>query len=146
MALDAIRVRKASETDLPEVAEIQAACPQAAHWDVRGYLEHAFLVAEGPAGVLGFIVLRTMAGQESEILNLAVGPGSRRQGVGISLLQEAVRHLPGPVFLEVRASNRAALDFYQCFGFQVVGRRPGYYENPSESAVVMKFHSCYCHK
>jgi [ribosomal protein S18]-alanine N-acetyltransferase len=48
----------------------------------------------------------------------------------------------GTVFLEVRESNRAALELYKSSGFQAISRRPGYYEFPPEAAIVMKFHSC----
>jgi [ribosomal protein S18]-alanine N-acetyltransferase len=146
LAPETLLVREGKESDLPPVAAIQAACPQAAQWLVQHYLAHDFLVAEDSSGVAGFVVARHVAPDESEILNLAVVSRSRRRGIARSLLEGVAERHPGALFLEVRASNQAARSFYQAFGFQEVGIREEYYENPLESAVVMKFHSCYCHK
>ncbi len=44
-------------------------------------------------------------------------------------------------YLEVRASNEAAISFYTRMGFSVSGRRANYYSNPPEDAVVLKFHA-----
>jgi ribosomal-protein-alanine N-acetyltransferase len=42
------------------------------------------------------------------------------------------------VLLEVRASNSAALAFYRALGFAIAGRRPLYYADPIEDAVLME--------
>ena len=81
------------------------------------------------------------APQEVEILNLAVAPQFRRQGIGQALLAaEIVRG--GLYFLEVRESNKAAQALYQKLGFVEVSRRPGYYTNPDEPAIVMQMKKC----
>jgi ribosomal protein S18 acetylase RimI-like enzyme len=49
---------------------------------------------------------------------------------------------PGSWFLEVRESNSAALNLYRNMGFQEVSRRPNYYQDTGETAVVMKLQSC----
>jgi ribosomal protein S18 acetylase RimI-like enzyme len=41
------------------------------------------------------------------------------------------------VMLEVRASNHAARGFYACAGFVETGRRPGYYSDPEEDAILL---------
>jgi ribosomal-protein-alanine N-acetyltransferase len=46
------------------------------------------------------------------------------------------------VFLEVRESNLGARAFYKALSFQEVNIRQDYYDQPSESAIVMVFHSC----
>jgi ribosomal-protein-alanine N-acetyltransferase len=72
---------------------------------------------------------------EVEVLNLAVDPAFRRQGIGTRLLLSiASRH----VFLEVRESNEGALRLYRKLGFQEVGRREKYYDDPEETAIVMR--------
>jgi ribosomal protein S18 acetylase RimI-like enzyme len=76
------------------------------------------------------------------MLNLAVAPEWRRQGVARMLVQSWLREFRGTVFLEVRASNQSAQKFYKSLGFQELMIRPKYYSAPDESGIVMKFHSC----
>ena len=90
----------------------------------------------------GFLVARTLAADEHEILNLAVTPDSRRKGVARALLGSALESFHGSVFLEVRESNGVAQAFYKSLGFKELSRRQGYYSSPSEAGIVMKFHSC----
>jgi ribosomal-protein-alanine N-acetyltransferase len=92
--------------------------------------------------VAGFLVSRALVEGETELLNLAVAPEFRRQGVARKLVESLLAESPGVVYLEVRESNRAARQFYNHLGFQEVSSRPGYYRAPSEAAIVMKFHSC----
>jgi [ribosomal protein S18]-alanine N-acetyltransferase len=135
-------VRRGEPRDLGAILAIEAACPQAAKWDPVGYLNFDLLVATSGIHVVGFLVGRTLAAGEHELLNLAVTPDYRRQGVGRSLVCAYLEASGGTVFLEVRPSNLAARSFYKSLGFYDVTLRPGYYENPSEPAIVMKFHSC----
>ena len=90
----------------------------------------------------GFLVARTLAADEQELLNLAVDPLHRRRGIGRSLVKALLSEAPGAVFLEVRESNRRARDLYKSLGFQEVSLRKNYYDHPLEAAIVMKFHSC----
>ncbi len=124
------------------IAAIQAACPEAAQWKPADYLAHLLLVATADTGVVGFVVARSVADREFEILNLAVAPAFRRQGVSRELLRALFYDYHGTYYLEVRESNQTAQLFYKSLGFQLVTRRPGYYDSPSEAAIVMKFHSC----
>jgi ribosomal-protein-alanine N-acetyltransferase len=105
-------------------------------------LNFDLLVATCGIHVVGFLVGRTLLDGEHELLNLAVAPDYRRQGVGRSLICAYLEASKGAVFLEVRPSNRAARAFYKSLAFDEVSLRPGYYQNPSEPAIVMKFHSC----
>ncbi|MGO9232108.1 MAG: ribosomal protein S18-alanine N-acetyltransferase [Bryobacteraceae bacterium] len=135
-------IRRGSAEDLAAIAAIQAASPEAADWQPADYLAHRLLVAIGGAGVMGFVAARPVAEGEFEILNLAVAPEFRRQGIARELLEALFQDSHGTFFLEVRESNQAAQMCYKSLGFQSIGRRPGYYEGPSEAAIVMKFHSC----
>jgi ribosomal-protein-alanine N-acetyltransferase len=76
------------------------------------------------------------------VLNLAVAPELRRQGIGRMLLRAGLAAFAArgaeEVFLEVRQSNAAAQQLYQELGFQAVGLRRGYYRNPRESALVLR--------
>ena len=137
-----IQIRAATPDDLESVDAIQRACPEAAQWKVAEYLDQEFQVAIVENRVGGFIVTRRVAADEREILNLAVAPELRRKGVARALLLRSLEGFTGSVFLEVRESNQAAIDFYKYHKFQEVSRRWNYYQTPDESAIVMKFHSC----
>jgi ribosomal-protein-alanine N-acetyltransferase len=137
-----LTVRRGETSDLQAVTRIQDASPELAHWDASDYLAYHFLVAESDGLVVGFIAARVVVAGEVEILNLAVAPSARRRGVARRLLTEIRSLLPGVLYLEVRESNLGARTFYQVYGFMEVNLRPGYYENPRETAIVMKFHSC----
>jgi ribosomal-protein-alanine acetyltransferase len=97
-------------------------------------------VVEKNGQVCGVLQWRDL-GCEVEILDLAVDPPRRRQGHAAFLLrnflQHASRSAAKKVFLEVRESNAAAIALYRKFGFQISGRRPHYYRNPEENALLM---------
>jgi len=99
------------------------------------------LVAEHADGVIGYLIAREAAGT-GEILNLAVDPPWRRQGIAQALLQAGLAALrrrgTGEVYLEVRVSNDAAQALYRQADFTAVGRRRGYYRNPVEDALVLR--------
>jgi len=135
-------IRRGGPGDLAEVAVIQAASPEAAQWDSADYPRYDFRVSLRGIRVAGFLVSRMVAEGETELLNLAVAPEFRRQGVARKLVESLLGESPGVVYLEVRESNRAARTFYNHMGFQEVSSRPGYYQAPPEAAIVMKFHSC----
>ncbi|HTS31072.1 MAG TPA: ribosomal protein S18-alanine N-acetyltransferase [Bryobacteraceae bacterium] len=135
-------IRRGEPSDLEAVAAIQDASPEAARWTVSDYPEHDFQIAVRGGHIAGFLVSRRVAQGETEILNLAVAPEWRRQGVARTLLAAFLAGVRGTVFLEVRESNQAARNIYKSMGFQEVGCRRGYYDYPPESAIVMKFHSC----
>lgn len=79
---------------------------------------------------------------ELQVVSLAVRPASRRSRVASRLLAYLFSHAGAPVrraSLEVRRSNQAAIAMYERFGFQAVGVRRGYYEQPTEDAVLMEW-------
>lgn len=133
-------IRPATEADLEAIGQIQRDSPTASHWDPSEYLDHDCVVAEDGGVICGFLVSRDLAG-EREILNVAVDPVRRRGGIGRALLTFELSRPAQDWFLEVRESNQEALRFYSHACFQAVGKRPGYYDNPPESAIVMRFHS-----
>jgi ribosomal-protein-alanine N-acetyltransferase len=135
-------IRAASEQDLPAIADIQSAAPEASQWTPRDYLTYECRIAEEGSAVVGFIVARPVDSREWEILNLAVASRVRRQGIGRQLLGDTLARHPGEFFLEVRESNIPARRFYEYAGFRAITKRLQYYCNPVEAAIVMKLLSC----
>lgn len=102
-------------------------------------------VAEVEAGrgttsqILGWCASRSIP-PEAELLKIAVNQHSRRSGIATALLKHLTYFLSQRsielLFLEVRSQNHSALNFYKKSGFLQIGVRPGYYTNPSDSALV----------
>jgi ribosomal-protein-alanine N-acetyltransferase len=136
---ESIVIRPGTLADLKQIRDIQDAEPGAAHWPPREYFKHHVLVAVLEDQLAGFVVWMDAGPDEAEILNIAVRPRLRMRGIASVLLKAALDAAPATFFLEVRESNEAARALYRKLGFAEVGIRPGYYENPPESAVVMKF-------
>ena len=134
-------VRAATVDDLAAIAAIQEKSPEASQWDPASYLDYECSVASSGGRVLGFLVVRQIAADEREILNLAVDPAARRRGLARKLLENELRRAKTQWFLEVRASNCRAIKLYESAGFRVAGRRESYYQNPDESGIVMMFDS-----
>jgi [ribosomal protein S18]-alanine N-acetyltransferase len=82
-----------------------------------------------------------MFDKEMHILNFAVHPEKRRQGLGRYLLVMVIDTGKSNgienIWLEVRPSNGPALSIYKKFGFNDVGRRKGYYSDSQEDAIIM---------
>jgi [ribosomal protein S18]-alanine N-acetyltransferase len=78
---------------------------------------------------------------EAHVTLLAVDPDYQRQGLGqvllYALLCSAWQRQLKWATLEVRASNEAAIALYRKFGFQDVGRRPKYYQDTGEDALIL---------
>jgi len=108
--------------------------------ELRGNRLARYVVARAGERVVGFAGVWLMV-DEAHITTFGVHPEWRRQGIGRQLLLNLV-DLGGALHarrmtLEVRASNDAAQTLYRSFGFEVVGRRPRYYTDDGEDALVM---------
>lgn len=91
--------------------------------------------------VLGYVGSQTVLG-ETDMMNVAVAPQARRRGIAEKLILELVEQLKKRdshcLTLEVRASNAPAIALYEKLGFFQVGRRPNYYRNPKEDALILR--------
>lgn len=142
----AVTIRVATDQDLDDIAAIERAV-FADPWSRRSFADlietrHVvFLVAVDESAVVGYAIV-LVSGVESELANLAVTRLMQRQGLGARLLAKAIERArergAREMFLEVRASNAAAIQLYSAAGFQAVGRRVRYYARPIEDAIVMK--------
>ena len=107
--------------------------PAARCWVARG--------APPAPSVLGYLCLWEIP-PEIHITNVAVHPDWRRQGIARgflgAILEDARRRGITLVLLEVRPNNAEALALYERLGFQVVGRRKGYYFDTGEDALLMQ--------
>ena len=130
----ALEWRPLREGDIAYVAALEAQI-HAAPWTVGNFRDalaagYSARVGERECRIVAYGVLMLAPG-EAQILNLSVVPDARRQGLGRELLRRFIddaRLLNAEqVFLEVRASNTAAIALYEAEGFASVARRIGYY-------------------
>lgn len=98
--------------------------------------------------VAGFLVMRLITNRDThypatfELLNIAVKENHRKTGVGNLLIQSALnlakQNSPANIWLEVRSSNKTAIEFYKKHGFKPEHVRRNFYSNPVEDGIVMK--------
>ena len=136
-----VRIREGRAEDIEAIAAIQASAPEAAAWNAKDYLAYQTLVGVTDGKVVAFLAARETAPGEREILNVAVDPKYRRRGIAKRLVAAEVAQPNSQWFLEVRASNQAAIALYDNSGFRPIGRRENYYSSPDEAAIVMRFFS-----
>jgi ribosomal-protein-alanine acetyltransferase len=130
-----VHIRVGTPRDLQRITDIQVVSHLGANWDPATYLAYDLKVAEKRGQLAGFLVSRDVGGGEIEVLNLAVDPAFRREGIATALMESVpAEH----VFLEVRESNARAIALYEKLGFTEVGRRADYYDDPAENAIVMR--------
>ena len=90
--------------------------------------------------LLAYVFVRVVF-SDMHLLKIAVAPEQRHRGVATWLLERcfetAWRQGVESVYLEVRASNLAALGLYGKLGLKMVGTRQGYYTDTGEDALVM---------
>ena len=98
-----------------------------------------FVIMDG-ARAVAYGGMMCVAG-EGQITDIATAPDRRGEGLGsvvmAALLQEARRRKLFEISLDVRESNAPAIALYEKFGFTVAGKRPRFYTNPTETALVM---------
>ena len=145
-------IRPATAADLTSLLALEQQSITAAHWSAAQYQtavtgsipRRVALLAEDESAIQGFLIAR-VADRDWEIENIVVAAAARRRGLGTRLIREflelARRQESESVFLEVRSSNHAARGLYQKCAFVEIGRRPRYYHEPTEDAVLYRFPS-----
>ena len=82
-----------------------------------------------------------VAVDEGQITNIATHPDYRRQGYGRAIVEALIKYSKNnginSISLEVRESNRAAIELYSLLGFKVEGKRKDFYTKPTENALIM---------
>jgi tRNA threonylcarbamoyl adenosine modification protein YeaZ len=145
-----VRVRRMGVADLDAVMEIAAKTDHAPRWGRAAYVaaidpgnqpRRVVLVAERDGGLAGFVVASITA-PEAELESIVTAVPHQRLGVARELFgvlkAELRRQGVREVMLEVREGNHSAQGLYRFLGFREEGRRPGYYAEPVEDAVLMR--------
>ena len=141
-----IEIKSMESIHVPQVAALEKLC-FSEPWSensVAGELSNPlslWLVALDGDCVVGYVGSQSVMG-ESDMMNIAVDPNYRRQGVAAALVDELACRLKARenhcLTLEVRASNAAAIALYEKLGFTQIGRRPNYYRSPKEDALILR--------
>jgi [ribosomal protein S18]-alanine N-acetyltransferase len=137
------------EGDLERVVAIAASLRDAPQWPRSAYQDaiaadgipqRIALVMEMAGQIAGFSVVSVVAWR-AELESIAVVESAQRRGIGAELLRMTMREAKSlgahEMVLEVRASNIGAAALYAKAGFGVMGRRPGYYKDPVEDAILL---------
>ena len=131
---------------VPQIAQLEKRCfsDPWSEKSIASELENplsVWLVAVDGGQLIGYVGSQTVLG-ETDMMNLAVAPEARRQGTGRALVLALVDALTErgshSLMLEVRVSNISAQKLYESLGFSQVGRRPKYYVNPREDALILR--------
>ena len=135
-----------NEHHVPQIALLEQEC-FADPWSQQSIASELhnplslWLVAQEGQTLLGYVGSQTCL-DETDMMNIAVFPASRRQGVARALIEALVSALrergSKQLTLEVRASNGPARQLYESLGFLQVGLRKNYYRNPKEDALILR--------
>ena len=141
-----MKIRQMQMQDVPSIAELEKICfsdPWSEN-SIASELDNRlsyWLVAEIDNRVVGYVGSQSVL-DGADMMNLAVSPDYRRQGIAEALVNTLVNDLKQRriivLLLEVRVSNASAIALYEKLGFVQVGRRPKYYHNPREDALILR--------
>ena len=141
-----IRYTKMEESHVCQVAELEKlyfSDPWSEN-SVRSEVNNPlslWIVALEDEQVVGYVGSQSVLG-ESDMMNIAVSIDYRGRRIATELVQKLIAQLRQngnyQLTLEVRASNIPAINLYNKLGFAQVGRRPNYYHNPKEDALILR--------
>ena len=140
-------IRPMRDADIPAVLLVEKDSYEFP-WSAGNFIDsihagYSAWVYEVGGEIIGHVVLMTIL-DEAHLLNITIAPIWRRQGLGRILLEHAMdaarKQFSRELFLEVRPSNRAAIELYEKMGFEAFALRKGYYpaEQGREDALVMR--------
>ena len=141
-----MRIAHMTAEYVPQVAALEKVCfsDPWSEKSVASELENqlsCWLVALDGETVAGYVGSQTVM-DETDMMNIAVHPDFRRQGVAraliLALIGELKKRGSRCLTLEVRASNDPARALYESLGFAHVGTRRNYYQNPKEDALILR--------
>lgn len=131
--------------DVGEVKALLDACFGSSAWSEQSILSELeksdsyCTVAVKDGVIVGYLAFEQIA-DEGSIIEVAVRPDCRRQGIAKRLIESASDSSEGlsEVFLEVRESNMPAVALYEGLGFERIALRRDYYDAPKENAIIMR--------
>ena len=139
-------IRLMKQEDVPQIANLEKICfsdPWSEN-SIASELDNrlsCWLIAEEQGRVAGYVGSQSVL-DAADMMNIAVDPDFRRQGIAEQLILALVDKLKEKnviaLLLEVRVSNAPAIALYEKLGFEQVGRRPRYYHNPREDALILR--------
>ena len=140
-----LEFRQMRPEDLPTISRLEAET-FSMPWSENDFLQMIvhddarYYVAVRDGEIVGGCGLYLVAG-EGNITNVVIAPHARGEGIGTCLMQhmlaEGAKEGLQAFTLEVRVSNTIAIHLYEKTGFVSEGIRPGFYEKPTEDAVIM---------
>jgi ribosomal-protein-alanine N-acetyltransferase len=138
-----VEVRSLAYADLPLVISIERRSFPSP-WSVGMFAlemskpDTIALAALVESRVAGYLVLSRFD-RAWHLMNIAVAPEQRRRGIASHLIEAAFGRIEPdePVTLEVRPTNRSAIELYSGLGFRSFGLRKGYYPDNGEDALIM---------
>ncbi len=140
-----IRVREMKAEDIDDAYNLEKNNLGREAWTKKQLLDALtrddtiYLVAEKAGRIIGLCGVQNISG-DGEITNVSVSPDTRREGVAYKMLRQLLERGNGigitDYTLEVRAGNAPAIALYERLGFKSEGKRPGFYEEPREDAVI----------
>jgi ribosomal-protein-alanine N-acetyltransferase len=142
--IDDFEIRRLTYADLPQVIAIERRSFPTP-WSLAMFVlelskpSGICLAAVRDESLIGYLVC-SRYDSVWHVMNVAVQPELRRQGIATSLLERLFEHADGPgeqYTLEVRMSNTPAIALYEQFGFRSAGERRGYYHDNKEDALIM---------
>ncbi len=140
-----INFREMLPEDADEVAEVEKKCfpvpwSRESFWREASNENTLYLLILNDDEIIGYAGT-WISFEEAQITNVAVVPEYRGNGNGRALMEELIRRVKEKgvtaMTLEVRPSNAVALGLYESLGFKDYGRRPKYYSDNGEDAIIM---------
>lgn len=134
-------IKIATKENIADILAIEQTC-FSTPWTEQGIAESIdnantiLYVAYVDDAVAGYMGVQIFSG-EGYVTNVATLPKYRRMGVAKALIQEVLKNDMEFLTLEVRESNIPAINLYSSLGFVEVGKRPRFYREPTEDAVLM---------
>ena len=137
---------KMDDSHVAQIAALEVAC-FSDPWSEKSISSElsnplsCWIVAIDGEKLIGYVGSQSVLGW-ADMMNLAVDANYRRRGIAEQLVNTLIDNLKASevtcLTLEVRASNIPAIALYDKLGFVQVGRRPNYYHNPKEDALILR--------
>ncbi len=149
-----LTLRPFKPPDLDQVMHINRVClpenyPSSFFLNLHQHFPETFIIVEKRKEILGYVMCRVETGlfgpvrmKRGHVVSIAALPKYQRQGIGYALMKEAMqamrRYGAKECYLEVRATNTPAVEFYKKMGFEITQTFPRYYADGEDAHVLTK--------